>query len=274
MASYQYEQLNDESFQQLSQSLLVKEFPGLQCFPVGQPDGGRDAIVRLFEPAPDTSGFILFQVKFARRELSPSEARKWLLRTLRNELPRVRRQVGEGAKSFVLVTNVAETAHSKTGSVDKLQALLDEQIPIPAQAWWRGDIDRRLDDAWDLKFAYPALFSGTDLLRLVVEASPTEHRERRRNAITTFLSAQFESDREVKFKQAELENDIFDIFTDVPLVPRNPAGRRRREVVGHLAAAFRRAATSASGEIDPMRVPPVVRNRKARREQLWQPLPA
>ena len=71
MASYQYEQLNDESFQQLSQSLLLKEFPGLQCFPVGQPDGGRDAIARLFETAPDTTGFILFQVKFARREAHP-----------------------------------------------------------------------------------------------------------------------------------------------------------------------------------------------------------
>ena len=253
MASYQYEQLNDESFQHLSQSLLVKEFPGLQCFPVGQPDGGRDAIVRFYEGAPNATKFILFQVKFARRELSPREARDWLMRTLRDELPKVRKQIGEGAARFVLVTNVAGSGHSKVGSVDKLQALLEEMIPIPAQAWWRDDIDRRLDDAWDLKFAHPALFSGTDLLRLVVEESPTEHRERRRNAMAAFLSTQFESDREVKFKQAELENDIFDLFTDVPLVPRNPAGRRRREI-GHLAAAFLRAATSASGEVDPARV--------------------
>ena len=78
MASYQYEQLNDESFQQLSQSLLIKAFPGLQCFPVGQPDGGRDAIVRLSEAPPDPNRFILFQVKFARRELSPNDARAWL----------------------------------------------------------------------------------------------------------------------------------------------------------------------------------------------------
>ena len=88
MASYQYEQLNDESFQQLSQSLLVKEFPDLQCFPVGQPDGGRDAISRVYEAAPQPSGFILYQVKFARRELNPSEARDWLLRTLKDELPK------------------------------------------------------------------------------------------------------------------------------------------------------------------------------------------
>ena len=253
MTSYQYEQLNDESFQQVSQSLLLKAFPDLQCFPVGQPDGGRDAIVRHFETAPDPNGFILFQVKFARRELNPSEARVWLLRTLKDELPKVRKQIGKGAKRFVLVTNVAGTAHPETGSIDKLQALLDEHVSIPAQAWWRDDLDRRLDDAWDLKFVYPALFSGTDFLRLMVEASPSEARDRRRNAITAFLSDQFNSDREVKFKQAELENDILDLFTDVPMVPRTPAERRHRSA-HQLAAAFRRAATPASSDDNSLRV--------------------
>ena len=134
MASYQYEQLNDESFQQLSQSLLVKEYPGLQCFPVGQRDGGRDATAPISKAAPDTPGFILFQVKFVRRDLSPAEARKWLLRTLAKELPKIEKQVLEGAERFVLVTNVSGTAPHKTGSIDKLQALLNEHIPIPAQA--------------------------------------------------------------------------------------------------------------------------------------------
>ena len=253
MASYQYEQLNDESFQELCQSLLIRAFPDLQCFSVGQPDGGRDAIVRLFGVAPDTNRFILFQVKFARRELNPSEARDWLLKALENELPKVRNQIGEGAERFVLVTNVSGTAHPHAGSVDRLQALLNEHVPIPAQAWWREDLDRRLDDAWDLKFSYPALFSGTDLLRLVMEASPSEDRERRRNAITAFLSNQFESDREVKFKQAELENDIFELFTDVPLVPRHPASRKEN-VAARLETAFRRAAASESGKIDSARI--------------------
>ena len=259
MASYEYEQLDDESFQQLSQSLLLKAYPDLQCFLSVNPMGGRDAIVRFYEGAPDTTGFILFQVKFARRELSPNEARDWLLRTLRDELPSVERQIEEGAERFVLVTNVAETGHFGAGSIDKLQALLDEHIPIPAQAWWRGDLDRRLDNAWDLKFAYPQLFSGTDLLRLAIEAGPSEGRERRRNAITAFLRAQLESDREVKFKQVDLENDIFDLFTDVPLVPRSPAGRRRREV-GRLADALRRAAASATDEVDLGLVDTVVGN--------------
>ena len=253
MASYPYEQLNGESFQQLSQSLLLRAFPDLQCFPVGQPDGGRDGIVRFFEGAPETTGFILFQVKFARRELNPSEAREWLLKTLKAELPKVWKQITSGAQSFVLVTNVAGTAHPEVGQIDKLQVLLDEHVPIPAQAWWREDLDRRLDDAWDLKLAYPALLSGIDLLRLSVERSPSEGRERRRNAIKAFLSHQFDSDREVKFKQAELENNVFDLFTDVPLVPTNLAGRTQG-AVERLEAVFRRTATSASGEVDSLEV--------------------
>ena len=41
---YQLENLGDERFQQLCQALLVREFPDVQCFPVGMPDGGRDSI--------------------------------------------------------------------------------------------------------------------------------------------------------------------------------------------------------------------------------------
>ena len=253
MPSYQYEQLNDESFQQLCQSLLAKEFSGLQCLPVGQPDGGRDAIFRLFEPTQEKSKFVLFQIKFTRRELNDSDARDWLLRTLKAELPKVQTQIREGAERFMLITNVSGTAHHKVGSKDKLQELLEEHIPIPAEAWWADDIDRRLDGEWDLKLAYPALLTGTDFLRLMIEASPSEGRERRENAMTAFLSNQFETDREVKFKQAELENDIFDLFTDVPLVPRNAAGRRKKPV-DLLATAFGRVATSTSDEVDSFRI--------------------
>lgn len=247
MASYQYEQLNDQSFQHLCQSLLLKAFPDLQCLPVGQPDGGRDAFVRLFRAAPVTDRFMLFQVKFVKSQ--PTDVRKWLLKILKGELPKIKKQMESGAERFVLVTNAAGSAHSGTGSIDKLQELLDEHIPVPAQAWWRDDLDRRLDNSWDLKLLYPALLSGADLLRLIMEAAPSEDRQRRQNAIAAFLSGQFDSDREVKFKQAELENDIFDLFVDVPLVPRIPA-ERKNGVDERLAASFLRAATSAPGEVD------------------------
>ena len=40
---YPLENLGPERFQQFCQALLAKEYPDMQCFPVAQPDGGRDA---------------------------------------------------------------------------------------------------------------------------------------------------------------------------------------------------------------------------------------
>ena len=56
---YPLENLDPERFQQLCQSLLVKAFPHLQCFPVAQPDGGRDAVS--FIPDGDSDKFMVFQ---------------------------------------------------------------------------------------------------------------------------------------------------------------------------------------------------------------------
>ena len=42
--NYPLENLDPERFQHFCQALLVREHPQLQCFPVAQPDGGRDAI--------------------------------------------------------------------------------------------------------------------------------------------------------------------------------------------------------------------------------------
>jgi hypothetical protein len=36
---YLYENLGDERFQEFCSTLIAKEFPNLQAFPVGQPDG-------------------------------------------------------------------------------------------------------------------------------------------------------------------------------------------------------------------------------------------
>lgn len=43
---FAYEVLGDEKFQKLCQAVLVDIFPNVQCLPVGQPDGGRDAFTR------------------------------------------------------------------------------------------------------------------------------------------------------------------------------------------------------------------------------------
>ena len=42
--NFYYEVLDEKQFQKLSQALIAAQFPNAQCFPVGQPDGGGDAL--------------------------------------------------------------------------------------------------------------------------------------------------------------------------------------------------------------------------------------
>jgi hypothetical protein len=63
MNEYPLEILGPRRFQQLCQALLVKEFPGVQCFPLTGPDGGRDIVIQEDEPSVKP-GSIVFQVKY------------------------------------------------------------------------------------------------------------------------------------------------------------------------------------------------------------------
>jgi hypothetical protein len=71
--SYLYEGLSPERFQEFCQALLVSKFPNVQCLPVAQPDGGRDAFVRNSRMKQSES--IIFQVKFARTPEEHKEER-------------------------------------------------------------------------------------------------------------------------------------------------------------------------------------------------------
>ena len=73
---HQLENLGPERFQQLSQALLVKEFPGIICLPVGQPDGGRDALRYVTNVADPR--FTVYQVKYSRTPRDGGNARKWV----------------------------------------------------------------------------------------------------------------------------------------------------------------------------------------------------
>ena len=61
---YNYEALDDKRFQKLCQALIVAQFPDVQCLPVGEADGGRDAfLVREYSGKKSVH---VFQVKFSQ----------------------------------------------------------------------------------------------------------------------------------------------------------------------------------------------------------------
>jgi len=153
---YQLEGLGPERFQQLCQALLVREFPAVQCFPVAQPDGGRDAIV-YYQPRKVNSEFIVFQMKFMRKPLAERDPHKWLIDIMKKEAPKIKDLIPKGAKEYYLITNIPGTAHPDVGSIDIIQESLSSALQLPVQCWWRDDVNCRLDTAWDLKWAYPEI---------------------------------------------------------------------------------------------------------------------
>ncbi|MEU2356546.1 hypothetical protein ABZ599_26840 [Streptomyces misionensis] len=226
---YHYESLLDERFQMLCQSLLVREYPGMQCYPVGMPDGGRDAT------APEAGGKIVFQVKYARNPAGVADPLKWITDAIDGEVEKVKRLAERGATSFVLMTNMSGTSHLGSGRMDKVQAHLNEVMPVDASCWWRDDLDRRLDVNYDLKLKYPSLLSGTDMLRILWEATGSgQDQQRRSNALTAYFADQSDRDSKVRFKQADLSpSPLFDLFIDVPAIPRRGAEKEAKRAVAH-----------------------------------------
>ena len=222
---YPFENLDPESFQQFCQALLTKEFHNVQCFPVAQPDGGRDALSIMSED--DERGFIMYQVKFLREPLTQPDPHKWLVDTLKGEVAKLKKQIPKGAKQYILLTNIKGTAHPDSGSIDKANQLLNSELGVQSQCWWRDDLSRRLDNAWDLKWVYPALMTGQDLIRSVIESGLSEDKQRRASAIRAYVTHQFDIDQKVKFKQVELDNRLLDLFIDVPIVPTNSAPTKK-----------------------------------------------
>lgn len=217
------ENLGPERFQQLCQALFVKEYPGVVCLPVGQPDGGRDALQHAFDK--QEQRFTVIQVKFSKHQLLERDKREWVLASATNEIDKVNALKAKGAERYVFVTNVQGTSHLDVGSVDRLQADLSTTLNIPVLCWWRDDINRRLDSSWDLKLRYPEVLSGQDFLRLLSVSTQGDQHERRHSAIKAFLANQYEEDQDVKFKQVQLQNKLLDLFVDLPFrihLPRPP----------------------------------------------------
>jgi hypothetical protein len=207
---YGFELLGDVRFQQLCQALLVKGI-GTQCYPVDQPDGGRDAIRR---GAGGT--FTVFQIKFSREKISGADARDWLLDHATGEVEKVRRLKMRGANEYYLITNAQGSGHLDVGSIDRVQTKLSQLFEMPVTCWWRDDVSRRLDGNWDLKLHYPEVIAGPDALRLILDNALGVRANAASAAVRAYLAEQYDQDYRVKFKQVDLENRLLDLFVDGP----------------------------------------------------------
>lgn len=211
---YNYEALDEKTFQKLCQALIVAQYPNAQSMPVGQPDGGRDA----FDSNPDSrnDGFTVFQVKFALDPKSKN-ARDAIQALIETELPKIKRLIERGATRYVFITNVSGTSHLDVGSIDTLNQTLTHELSLPSSIWWRDDIDRRLDNSLDIKFSFPRILRATDVLPLFLENSRTTKAWEAELPLKNYMATQYEIEKEVKFKQVDIKHRITDLFVDIPL---------------------------------------------------------
>jgi hypothetical protein len=209
------ESLSPERFQQMCQALLAACFPNAQCLPVGQPDGGRDAFWAIRNQPTGDSDLYIFQIKFSRTPDRREE--DFIQKVCDEEGPKVKRLIERGAKAYYLLTNIKGTAHLDTGSIDKLDSALTPCLGIPSYCWWRDDLDRRIDNEANIKWSYPEIIRGSDLLQALLEGTLGEEGRRRNDALKAYLAAQYRDDQEVKFKQVDLYNSLLDLFVDIPL---------------------------------------------------------
>ncbi len=207
---YHLEALGDERFQKLCQALLTTSFPNVQCLPVGQPDGGRDAFM------PQPSGFIVFQVKYSRNPSTKTE-RIAVSDVIKAERHKVDLLIKKGASAFYLMTNVSGSSHLDEGSVDKINTELSKTFGIPSFCWWRDDIERRIEVSDGLIWRYPEIFRGSDFLEIFVSGKTIRLTSAKAAVFRAYVAAQYARESEVRFQQVQIQNSLFDLFTDTPI---------------------------------------------------------
>lgn len=251
---YRFESLNDDEFQALCQAILVKTHPNVQCFPLGQADGGRDAIA--FIPSKDgAQNFIVFQVKFTKNPSAKNE-RKSIQELVKAEAQKINRLAKKGAIKYYLMTNITGSGGLDVGAIDKVHDELSALLNIEAHCWWRDDIARRLDGERDIKWSYPKILDPIHFFEIFVRHGADPNEQRRAATLKSYIAEQFRRDSQLKFKQVDLLKDINALFVDVPVAIIRPLhlvndpnwSQKLSEMrLSHLATGFQPKATFLDG---------------------------
>jgi hypothetical protein len=212
---YYFEQLGDERFQKLCQAILTSSFPDVLCLPVGQPDGGRDALVRS-SSSDETSDNIIFQVKFVK-DPNSKDSREFIKNIIKTEKEKVNTLKSRGAQKYYLMTNTYGTSHLDNGSIDQVNKELSLALEIEAYCWWRDDLNRRMDANSSLKWSFPETLKASDLLENLLNIHDDVDSKRRSDIMRSYMAYQAKHDAQLKFKQVELQKGIIDQYVDIPL---------------------------------------------------------
>lgn len=207
---YNLETLGDGRFQKLCQALLTASYPNVQCLPIEQPDGGRDAFVH------HANGFLVFQVKYSKSPATKNE-RIAISDLIKSEKTKVEALIARGATAYYLMTNISGTSHLDVGSIDLVHEELTSAFGIPSFCWWRDDLERRIESTTGLIWRYPDIFRGSDFLEVLTSGKTGALTANKTGTFRAYVSAQYIRESDVRFQQVQIQNSLLDLFTDTPI---------------------------------------------------------
>jgi hypothetical protein len=256
IVEYYFDQLDPVKFQRLINTILVARFgEDARLTPLRGQDGGRDGETASGNPyfefqvtettsmpqgifQPPRRGRYLFQVKHHRTtDTRLVDARQAVVTDFVRELKDnvLKREGNEQVNYFFLITNVPSSGDA-LDKLDRARGSLLRNIPnLHADVWWKERVITHLDQMPSIWSSFPEVFAGgvvPVLARVVDQASDGLPR-----AIRLAVSRQYDQDRNVKFRQIELEQSLSKLFVDLDIDIRDlPEDAQQKR----MAAEFRR----------------------------------
>lgn len=249
---YYFNELDPVSFQRLVNTILVARYgENVRLAPLRGSDGGRDAetapgnpyfrveineeLVPTKYPSPPSKGRYLFQFKHHRTlDMSGTDARQRVLSDFQDEMTNnvLPRQEDERVNYFFLVTNVSSSSDSLQKLDKNRRDLLREQINLHADIWWQEELVALLDQMPFIWTSFPQLFAGGKVPFLGEVASDSHGLP---HSFRLALAQQYRRDKNVKFRQIELEKDLVKLFVDLDVSFRLLNEDQRKEFSQQLA---------------------------------------
>ena len=166
--------------------------------------------------APPRPGRYLFQSKYhSTTEHRLSDLRAVVVREFGEELQGavLDRTDRQDVNYFFVVTNLSASKEAIAKVDDLRRRLLGGTRTLHADVWWRERITALLDWSPDLWLGFPQLFPG-GVAPLLAHAL-NRASEGLSRTFRLAISAQYKRDSIVKFRQVELEQQLFNLFVDL-----------------------------------------------------------
>ena len=238
---FDFRHLSSRSFEQLVQSLALREFgPLISIFGDG-PDGGREAT---FEgptsygvESERWSGYGVIQAKFRQRSGNESD-RNWALKELRAEIAAFESEDGKRRipDYYVFATNVVLSPVAETGGLDLIRNELANwgaRVGLRGYDVWHYDkLCVLLTNAEDVRKAFNAWILPGDVLAVLLKHLENESPNFPR-LVNRFLQKDFLTDQYARLEQGGHAPDeripLANVFVDLPTAPERHVDPPREE---------------------------------------------